>query len=132
MIVYFVGLLVVGLIFLYLSNKRASPDFKQNELSGVRTTETLADAEIWHKVNLRSALYYKHCGLSFIALAFASVLFARGILAILVFVAAVAFIVILLWRLEYLKEYAKELFAEKHQDSLEGDSADENSSEDKE
>ncbi len=121
MIVYFAGLLVVGLIFMYLSNKRASPDFKQNELTGVRTVETLADEEIWRKVNLRAALYYKHCGLSFIALAFASLVFARGILALLVFVAAVIFIVILMWRHEYLKEYAKELYAEKYPDAIEED-----------
>lgn len=114
MIFYFVGSFLVGLVFYYLSGKMASPNFKQNELSGVRTPETLADEEIWRKVNTLGAVFYRQFSYGIFALAFMSLAFARGILALFVFVAVIVLVSLLLWRHGQLKQYAKQLYDEKH------------------
>ncbi|NVJ66708.1 MAG: SdpI family protein [Gammaproteobacteria bacterium] len=115
MIFYFVGLMLVGAIFYYLSGKMANPNFKPNELSGVRTPETLADEDIWRKVNTAAAVYYRQFAYGIFALAFASLFFARGILALLIFIGFVVLVCLLLWRHGQLKQYAKQLHDRKYQ-----------------
>ncbi len=121
MIFYFVGLFVVGLVFYYLSGKMANPDFKPNGLSGIRTPETLADEEIWRKIHMAAAVYYRQFSYGVFALAFMSLAFARGILALLIFVGAVALVCLLLWRHNQLKQYASQLYAKKHGKRIEVD-----------
>ncbi len=121
MIVYFIGLFIVGLVFYYLSGKMASPDFKPNELSGVRTPETLADEEIWHKVNTAAAVYFRQFSYGIFIMAFMSLVFAKGILALLIFIGVVILVSLLLWRNGQLKAYAKQLYAEKYPKSDEND-----------
>lgn len=118
MIYYFIGLFIVGLAFFYLSGKMASPDFKRNQLTGVRTRETLADEEIWRNVNTRAAVFYRQFSYGIFLLAFMSLAFARGILSLLIFVSAVVLVCLLLWRLGQLKQYAKQLYQEKYPDNL--------------
>ncbi|WP_251359968.1 SdpI family protein [Kangiella sp. TOML190] len=114
MIFYFVGLFAVGLVFYYLSGKMANPDFKPNALSGIRTPETLADKEIWRLVNTKAAVYFRQFSYGIFALAFMSLAFARGILALLIFIGFVVLVCLLLWRHGQLKEYAKQLYAQKY------------------
>lgn len=117
MIFYFVGLFIVAVVFYYLSGKMASPDFKPNELSGVRTPETLADEDIWREVNTRAAVYFRQFSYGLFILAFMSLAFAKGILSLLIFIAVVILVCLLLWRNGQLKEYAKQLYSEKYPDS---------------
>ena len=118
MIVYFAILFLAGLFFYYLSGKMARTDFKQNELKGVRTPETLADEQIWTLVNTKAAVFYRQFSFGMFALAFMSLLFAKGILPLMIFIALVILVSLLMWRYGQLKQYAKELYLDKYNKEL--------------
>lgn len=121
MIVYFSVLFLVALFFYYLSGKMASPNFKQSELKGFRTPETLADEKIWRLVNTQAAVYYRQFSFGLFALSFMALVLAKGILPLMIFIAFIILVSLLLWRYGQLKQLAKDLYADKQAKEIEAE-----------